>query len=520
MADRQPQDTEEQQSNRHSRDLNSAEVSISRGKLSTGHAAIDLVLGGGIPRDSLYVLTGPPGAGKTIFAQQISFTAAKAGLRAIYFTNVSEPHAKIVEHIRGFDFYQPDLIGERIQIYNITSQVRTKGFKETLNFIVDTVRSEKADLVIIDSFRGLKHVLEISVRSRGAIFDAAAQLSILGCTSILVGEYTPDEIQTEPEFAIADGIINLAQATEGMAERRTFRIGKMRGVRYLSGEHSFEIDQSGIRLYPRQESLTHAPSYRATEERVSTGLRDLDEMMHGGPIRSSSTLIVGSAGAGKTLLSLHFLAAGAQVGERGLLVSFQENPEQLRIRAEQFGIGGSLGLEDGLTEVLALSPVELNLDAAAYRIREAVIARNVRHVVIDSVAELEFAVRDPDRFDDFLASLVGFLREHEVTTVMTREITQLFGTELTIASRGLSYIVDNIVLLRYIELHGEIKRAITVLKNRGSNHDKRLRELLIMDGSIQIGDRFKNLSGVMTGMPQTIVEQPLDGNATIWKERA
>jgi len=476
--------------------------SMERSKLSAGHAALDIVLGGGIPRSSLYVLTGPPGAGKTILAQQISFTAAKAGLHAIYFTNVSEPHSKIVEHIRSFDFYESNQIGERIQIYNITSQIRNKGFKETLDFIVDTVRNEKADLVIIDSFRGLKHVLDVSVRARGAIFDAAAQLSILGCTSILVGEYTPLEIQTEPEFAIADGIINLWYATEGAQDRRTLRIGKMRGVRYLGGEHTFEINQSGIRVYPRQEALTQAPSYRASEERISMGISTLDEMMFGGPIRSSSTLIAGSAGTGKTLLSLHFLAAGAAMQERGLMVSFQENPEQLRIRAGNFGIQDAFQSDHGLVEVLFLSPVELNLDAAADRIREALLTRQIKRIVIDSVAELEFAVRDHERFDDFLASLIGFLREHEVTTVMTREITQLFGTELTITSRGLSYIVDNIVLVRYIELQARIERAIAVLKNRGSDHDKSLRQLLIGEGRITIGGRFQGLAGLMTGMPQ------------------
>jgi circadian clock protein KaiC len=512
MADGQPKEAG-QQLNRRGSNLGISDEPAPRGKLSAGHTAIDLVLGGGIPRDSLYVVTGPPGAGKTILAQQISFTTAKAGLHVIYFTNVSEPHAKIVQHIRNFDFYEPDLIGNRIQIYNITSQIRNKGFKETLDFIVDTVRSEKADLVIIDSFRGLKHILDVNVRSRGAIFDTAAQLSILGCTCILVGEYTAHEIQTEPEFAVADGIINLLHTTNSMVEQRTFHIGKMRGVRYLSGEHSFEINDSGVRVYPRQESLAHAPSYRATEERVLTGIPALDEMMHGGPIRSSSTLIMGSAGTGKTLLSLHFLAAGANIGERGLMVSFQENPEQLRLRAHQFGIGASLDLEGGLTEVLCLSPVELNLDAAADQIRHVITTRKVQRVVIDSVAELESAVRDPERFDDFLASLVGFLRGNEVTTVMTREIAQLIGTELTIASRGLSYIVDNILLLRYTELQGEIKRALMVLKNRGSNHDKQLRELIIGGGQITIGKRFQNLAGVMTGVPQITIDPPLDGGA-------
>jgi circadian clock protein KaiC len=474
--------------------------------LSAGEQEIDAVLGGGIPRDSLYLLTGPPGAGKTILAQQISFAAARSGLRVIYFTNVSEPHAKLVAHIQGFDFYTPDIIGDRIQIYNITSQVRNKGLQQTLDFIVDTVRGEKANLMIVDSFRGLKHVLDVSVRDRSAIFDMAARLSIVGCTTILVGEYTPLETQTDPEFAIADGIINLWHATTGAQERRTLRIAKMRGVSYLGGEHSFAIESQGIRVYPRQESLTQAPTYNATDERVSMGITELDAMMHGGPIRSSTTLIAGSAGVGKTILSLHFLAAGAERGERGLMISFLENPEQLRLRAAQFGIGEQLGSKRDLVEVLFLSPVELNLDAAAAHIRAAVETRGVRRVVIDSVAELEFAAHDIARFDDFLASLVGFFRGYEVTTLMTREITQLFGSQLTIASRGLSYIVDNIILLRYVELFSEIRRALTVLKIRGSDHDKRLRELILTGGSITIGPVFENLAGLMTGMPRNINE--------------
>ncbi|HZB96696.1 MAG TPA: ATPase domain-containing protein, partial [Herpetosiphonaceae bacterium] len=218
------------------------------------------------------------------------------------------------------------------------------------------------------------------------------------------------------------------------------------------------------------------------------------------------TLVAGSAGTGKTVLSLHFLAAGALQGERGLMVSFQENPEQLALRAAHFRLQDKLGFDAQRTEVLFLSPVELDIDAAAAEIRTAVESRNVRRMVIDSVAELEFAVRDPERFDDFLASLVGFLREHEVTTLMTREITQLYGSELTIANRGLSYIVDNILLLRYIELEGQLRRVIGVVKSRGSDHDKSLREWRMQDGNVLIGERLTGLTGLITGLPQ-----PADG---------
>lgn len=500
MAD-QPADSM-QEWKRRARDARDPARQPDLSKLSAGYPAFDRVLGGGIPRASLSIVTGPPGAGKTILAQQISFAAARSGLRVIYFTNVSEPHAKLVEHISGFGFFSPDLLGDLIQIYNITSQIRNRGFRETLDFIVDSVRAEQADLVVVDSFRGLKHVLDVSVRDRAALFDMSAQLSLLGCTSLLVGEYTPDEIQTEPEFAIADGIIYLRYFQEGAQARRTLRVTKLRGVGYLGGEHSYVIDQSGLHVFPRQESLTQAPAYRATEERVSMGVADLDQMMYGGPIRSSSTLIAGSAGTGKTVLSLHFLAAGAACGERGLMVSFQENPEQLAIRAGHFGLGEQLGVVGERTDILFLSPVELDIDYAAALIRDAVEQRGIRRVVIDSVAELEFAARDRERFDDFLASLVGYFRGREVTTLMTREIAQLFGGDLTISRRGLSYIVDNIVLLRYIELQGQIRRGITVLKIRGSNHDKSLRELTIDQGRVAVGERFAGLSGLMTGLPR------------------
>src|SRR5260221_1061978 len=279
--------------------------------LGLGDPEMDRIFGGGIPRDSLYILSGPPGAGKTIFAQQLAFASAKRGLKVVYFTNVSEPHSKLIEHIRMFNFYEPDLLGTMIQIYNITSQIRDKGFKETLDFIVESVRRDKADVIIIDSFRGLKHILDVRVRDRGAIFDLAARLSLIGCTTVLVGEYTPEELQTDPEFAIADGIINLTHTIEAGQERRTLRINKMRGVDYLGGEHSFKIEANGLSIYTRQESLIQAPSYRATSERVSMGVPALDEMMYGGPIQSRSTLIVASAWPGRNLRSPDFLAAGS-----------------------------------------------------------------------------------------------------------------------------------------------------------------------------------------------------------------
>ncbi len=469
-------------------------------KLSTGQDGLDQVLAGGIPNNALYIVSGPPGAGKTILAQQIAFTAAKSNLKVIYFTNVSEPHAKLVEHIRRFDFFQEDVLGQQINLYNIGSQIRDKGFQATLDFIVETVRNDQADLMVIDSFRGLKHALDITPRERGVIFDLAARLSILSCTSLLIGEYADHELQTDPEFAIADGIINLRYATHGMQDWRTLRVVKMRGVRYLGGEHSFTIEQQGIVVYPRQEALHATMDYAVTGERISVGLPGVDAMLYGGLLRSSSLLLAGSSGTGKTMLSMHFLAAGADQGERGLLVSFQENAQQLKMRAQQFGLSAYLA-EPSLIELMVISPVELNIDAAAARIRERVLNGDIQRVVIDSVAELEAATLDIARFDDYLASLVLFLHAHGITTVLTREIPEMFGSSLSLSSRGLSHIVDTIILLRYVEVSAFIRRVITVLKSRGSDHDHSVVELTMQEGMVQLGQRFEHLAGVLSGLP-------------------
>ncbi|GAC1384197.1 MAG: ATPase domain-containing protein [Herpetosiphon sp.] len=473
-----------------------------RAKISAGSAALDVILGGGIPRESVNIISGPPGVGKTILALQIAFSAAGEGRQAIYFTNVSEPHAKIIEHMRDFAFYKPELVGDKLQLYNITREVRLKGLKDTLDFIVGTVRREKADVVVVDSFRGLKHVLATTMISRSAIFDITAQLSILGCTTVLVGEYTPEETETEPEFAVADSIMKLSYDASTLHERRIFRISKMRGVNYVGGNHYFVVNQSGLDLYPRQESLVYTPEYLATNIRVPFGVHSLDQLLHGGPLRSSSTLLAGSAGTGKTLLSLHFLAAGVRDGETVLLVSFQEGVAQLRLRAAQFGLSAELGESSARAHMLAVPPVELLVDQVAAKIRAMVTEFGIRRVVIDSVSEIEAAIADIPRFDNFLASLIGFFRVHEVTMLLIREIPQLFGMELALSSRGLSYISDNIILLRYVELQGTIRRIVTVLKSRASDHDKHVRELLIREGTIEVTDRISNASRLMTGLPE------------------
>lgn len=476
---------------------------VRRAKLTFGQPALDAVFGGGIPRDSLTVLTGPPGAGKTILALQLTFAVGKEGQRVIYFTNVSEPHAKLVEHLRSLSFFDDAYLNESIRIYNIPTQARNRGFRETLDFIVATVRSERATMVVIDSFRGLKHNFGTSNQDRLAIFDMSAQLAILGCTCMLVGEYTPDEVMTAPEFAIADTIVELSYSTHHMQLRRVLQIVKMRGIRFLTGEHSYDITSQGISLYLRQETLGLPPLEPPEGRRISLGEPTLDELTRGGLITSSSTLVIGPSGTGKTTLGLYFLAAGAEAGEQTLMVSFQETPAQIASRANHLGLADRLAF-GGRTNAVFVPPTELNPDMVAGRIREMVRQGGVTRLVIDSVTELESAIREPERFNMFLSALIGFLRHSNVTTLMTHELPQLFSSDLQIGNRGMSYVVDNIILLRYAEIDASIRRLLTIIKTRGTDHARTFHELVVQDNQLTISPALRNIAQLITGLPRVV----------------
>lgn len=460
-------------------------------RITTGIAELDLVLAGGLPANSLNIIGGSPGTGKSILAQQIVFANARRDARALYLTTLSEPASKLLRYLQRFSFFDDTRLLDdppTVAYRDIAQLVNGKGL-ESLPGIVEALVSEyRPAILVIDSFKALRDLGHTAPELRRTLFDVAGSLAARACTTVLVGEYTESEIRELPEFAIADGIVQLANRPSGMRDERYLRVVKLRGSGYRSGEHAFQITPRGLVVAPRLVTPEIPTAYVASTERISTGVAAFDAMLEGGLRRGSSTLIVGAAGTGKTMLGLHFLYAGVAAGEEGLLVSFQENPTLLRYLATRLGFDGKQLGEGGAITPLYVSPVEMNIDEVVQRIVSALETRPIKRVVIDSLGDLEAASPDPQRFRNYVYSLIQLFAVRGITSYATNE--SLVEADYASFTRiGSSHISDNVVALRYIVENDRgraIGRSLCVVKCRGTAHDHHVRHMTISGTGIAL----------------------------------
>jgi len=469
-------------------------------KLPTGIKNLDLILNGGIPQLSVNLVTGPPGGGKTILTQQILFNNAAPGLKVLYITTLSEPAMKLIRYQQEFDYFDMSKLNEAIVYVDIGNVIREKGLTEAIDVAIGYVKEYNPAIIAIDSFKAIHDLAQSASEVRSFGYDLAVKLSTWECTSFLVGEYTEEEIQKEPIFAIADGVISLTNDIQGMQRVRQLEIRKMRGGACFSGKHPFEISTAGVTVYPRIKTPSTPPLYDIAERKIPIGISGLDEMFEGGIPQGTATLVAGGAGSGKTLLGLHFVINGIEQGEPGVIVNFQETPSQLRTIALGFGWDLEKMEKEESLKVLYSSPVELNVDQHTAIIKDTVEQIGAKRILIDSLMDIEIATPDKVRYKDYIYSLVNFFKANGVTSFMTNEIPELFGS-LKLTSYGISFISDNVILLRYVEVESAITRALSILKMRGSNHDKDIREFKIGSSGITILKKFEQQEGILTGRP-------------------
>ena len=465
-------------------------------RLQTGIADLDLILGGGLEPGSLVIVAGAPGTGKTILAQQICFANATPERKALYYTTLSEPHSKLIRHLEPFDFFKPAALGRSVEFIHLGELVQEAG-KEGLEPVVSEVVRKcfetRPAVVVIDSAKALRDfVSEHELRS--ALYGLASRVAHTDAILLLVGEYTPHEIEGGVEFSLADGIVQLAYEPHEPVDRRWLRVVKLRGGDHLVGKHSFRIRQKGFEVFPRLETL--APNGNAEPDgRVTSGIPRLDELMGGGMSAGQATVVLGPSGAGKTIFGLRFAVEGLEAGERCLYVSFQETAEQLVRKAASFGWNIADAWKSGQLAIHYVPVGELDLDAIAAAVRRELTKGSVRRVVIDSLAELVFAAREADRFPAYSRSLVGWIRAAGASVVITSETTTL--GPMTEPIGGLSFLFHNVVMLRYLEIGSELRRALNIIKMRTSNHDKGVFEYVIDKHGLTIKDRLEGVTGVL-----------------------
>ena len=475
-------------------------------KLPTGVRGLDDILGGGIPEFSFNILAGTPGCGKTTLAHQIVFANATEKKPALYFTVLGEPAMKMLRYQQQYSFFDEAKLGKAIRFINLAEVVLEKDLNAVYEEIANQVAAVGPSLVVVDSFRTVvrKMTMGASELEMQSFIQRLAQfLTSWEATTFLVGEYAPEEVKDNPIFTIADGLLWLSQVPERNSVVRKLQVMKMRGVDSVPGLHTIRISAAGVQAFSRTLGLVGKKPWAKTKRRLSLGVPELDEMMGGGVFEGDSVLVAGPSGTGKSTLATQFIDEGLRRGEASVIAIFEERPAGYTARAGNYGIDLKTPQETGKLELLYLRPLDLSVDETMQEILDAVEKIGATRLVIDSLVGFEMALA-PGFREDFRESLyrmIGALTGAGVTILTTVEVEDTF-TALPFSQYVISFLTDDIVRMRYVEINGQLRKVLVIIKMRGGNHSKDIREYVITDKGLKVIEpRQTEYSRLTTGAP-------------------
>jgi circadian clock protein KaiC len=448
-------------------------------RLASGIPRLDHVFGGGLPANSITLVAGTPGTGKTILAEHYVFHNASADRPAIYCSTVSEPLDKMLRYGQSLDLFDPTQIGTAVLFEDLGAALHDGGLDAVLERLGTLVRQHRPSIIVIDSFKALHTFATDDGAYRRFLHDLAGILGAVAVSAFLLGEYTDAEIGVNAEFSVADNVVCLTLARTGSRARRVLEVLKMRGSDFASGQHGYRISPRGIDVYPRIADPLDPTSYDVERIRISTGIAALDDLLHDGYWRGASTLVAGPTGSGKTLMGLHFIYEGLAASEPGIFATLQESRSQLGRVASSYG--WSLDT-DGVT-INSASPVDIQIDQWLHELFDLADKTGARRIVIDSLGDLATAAGENQRYREYMYSLVQRCARHQISLLMTQELPDLFGTT-RLADDGVSHLSDNVIILQYLADAGRLRRGITVLKTRASSHEPATHEFKIDDNGI------------------------------------
>jgi circadian clock protein KaiC len=475
--------------------------------LPTGVPDLDVVLGGGIPEYSFNVIAGAPGSGKTTLAHQIVFANASLERPALYFTVLGEPALKMLRYQQNYNFFNPDMVENEIRFINLSDEVLTGDLGSVLDRIVKEVEASNPRIVVVDSFRTVLRRMGDPATAEGELQGFIQRLALYltswQATTFLVGEYMVEEVRDNPVFTVADGLLWLSQSAERNSVVRKLQVIKLRGQASLPGLHTFRITDNGLQVFPRTFSLYTQHGRDPNAPRLSTGIAGMDEMMGGGIPAGDSVIVAGPSGSGKSALATQFIAEGVRLGQPGVIAVFEERPEDYVSRSEQLGMDLQAGLDSGKLKVIYLRPLDLSVDETLREILDTIAALGAQRVVIDSMNGFEMALAPAFRedFRESLYRMIGALKGIGVTIITTVEVVTSF-TDLQFTPHSISFLTDDIVMMRYIEIESQLRKIVTVVKMRGGSHSKDIREYDITDAGMVVGNRLKGYRGLITGTPE------------------
>jgi circadian clock protein KaiC len=471
---------------------------------ATGIAGLDEVLYGGLQRERIYLIEGHPGAGKTTLALQFLLRGAADGERCLYIT-LSETAEEIraVADSHGWNLEGLTLIElsaleqtQMLEQQNTLFEASEVELQETTRRLLDHVDKVQAQRVVLDSLSELRLMAQGSLRYRRQILGLKQHFNGHNCLVLLLDDLSGDgDSQVQ---SLAHGVLHLEQEAPLYGEdRRRLRVVKLRGQAFRGGYHDFAIQTGGIRVFPRLRALEHGAEF--SREPVSSDVPELDTLLNGGLEPGTSTLITGPAGAGKSVIATQFALAVAARGEKSALLCFDESVGTLITRSRSLGLPIDEHLASEQLTAAQVDPAELGPGEFAHKTKE-LVEHGVRLLVIDSLNGYLNSMPDDRLLTVQMHELLSFLGQRGVTTIIVMAQHGLLGN--MVAPVDVSYLADTVLLLRYFEAEGRIRKAISVVKKRSGPHEDTIRELSLGQRGIRVGPPLVSFSGVLTGVPR------------------
>ncbi|MBN1239083.1 MAG: AAA family ATPase, partial [Gammaproteobacteria bacterium] len=436
-------------------------------RVATGIRNLDQLLMGGLPRGSVTLVGGPPGAGKTILTQQICFHNAHDGQLVLYFSSLSEPTAKTLRYLKQFEFFDAEMFDTAVRFVDLGAILRSDGLENAAKLIIDHVKKTKPQIVVIDSFKVFADLARSNEEFRKFGYELAVNLMAWEVTTFLLGEFGPGEIADNPLFSIVDGLIMVTQREQSGEQQRFIQIVKMRGTAHSRDEHAFLITAQGVEVFAPRVTIQREDRGPGAA-RLKTGISRLDDLLGQGIPLGSSLLIAGVAGTGKTVLLLEFLYRGALAGEKGIIFSFEETAERLRAAANGLGWDLDREIERGMIEIVFIPQPQIMVEANLLMMQERIEAMRARRVAVDSVSVFLHKVENPQIDREKIFQLASIVQNAQAVGFFATDIP--YGAEQLSRFGVEETVVDGVILLSSREEGLDRRRYIEVYKLRNTAH--------------------------------------------------